>query len=110
MVEAAVMELSDENFEQEVLNCHLPVLVDFWADWCMPCQMVAPAIEAIANEFAGRLKVGRVDVTHNRDVPTKYGVNPLPTILLFQGGEVTKEFVGVKDKHEFEAALRSAIG
>ncbi len=101
MAEGVVVQLSNDSFEQEVVKCHLPVLVDFRADWCMPCDLVSAAIDEIADEYAGRLKVGRVDVDHNRDTAVKYSVNPLPTILLFRGGDVIKEFVGVKEKQDF---------
>lgn len=110
MAVAAIVELSDENFEREVIKSQQPVLVEFRADWCMPCDMIAPAIAELAEEFADCLKFGRIDVESNSEVPTKYSVNPLPTLLLFQGGDVIKEFVGVKEKQELQAALQSVIG
>lgn len=105
----SVLELGDENFDQEVLQSDTPVLVDFWADWCMPCKMLAPTIEELANEFDGRVKVGKVDTDANRDVSVKFEISAIPTILLFKGGEVVRKFVGVTSKQEFVAELEKAV-
>ncbi|MCC7204479.1 MAG: thioredoxin, partial [Phycisphaeraceae bacterium] len=94
MAGGAVMELTDQNFDQEVLQSKVPVLVDFWAEWCMPCRMLAPTIEELANEFGGKIKVGKVDTDNNRDVSIKYNISAIPTVMVFQGGQVVQKFVG----------------
>ncbi|MCC6581425.1 MAG: thioredoxin [Phycisphaeraceae bacterium] len=110
MASSAVLELTDSNFEQEVLQSDKPVLVDFWAEWCMPCRMLAPTIDEIAGEFAGKAKVGKVDTDNNRDVSVKFGINAIPTIILFKDGQVVRKFVGLTQKQEFAAALNKALG
>ena len=89
MASDAVLELTDANFESEVLNADQPVLVDFWAEWCMPCRMLAPTIDELADEFKGKVKVGKVDTDANREITVKYGINAIPTVILFAGGEPT---------------------
>jgi len=110
MASDAVLELTDDNFEQEVLSSDTPVLVDFWAEWCMPCRMLAPTIDELANEFTGRVKVGKVDTDSNRDVSIKFDINAIPTVLLFKDGEVLRKFVGVISKQEFADELEKAAG
>lgn len=110
MASDAVLELTDDNFEQEVLSSDTPVLVDFWAEWCMPCRMLAPTIDELANEFTGRVKVGKVDTDSNRDVSLKFDINAIPTVLLFKDGEVLRKFVGVTPKQEFADELEKAAG
>lgn len=110
MASDAVLELTDDNFEQEVLSSDTPVLVDFWAEWCMPCRMLAPTIDELANEFTGRVKVGKVDTDANRDVSLKFDINAIPTVLLFKDGEVLRKFVGVISKQEFADELEKAAG
>ena len=105
MASESVLELTDDNFETEVLKSEQPVLVDFWAEWCMPCRMLAPMIDELANQYEGRVKVGKVDTDGNRDVSIKFGISAIPTIILFDKGEVVKKFVGVADKQQFEAEL-----
>ncbi len=109
MASDAVLELTDDNFESEVIGSDVPVLVDFWAEWCMPCKMIAPTIDELANEFHGKVKVGKVDTDANRDVSVKFGINAIPTVMLFKGGEVIQKFVGVTPKAEFATALNQAI-
>lgn len=87
-----------ENFETEVLGSDVPVLVDFWATWCMPCRMLAPVIEEIASENEGKIKVGKVNVDENPDLARKYGVMSIPTVLVFKNGELTATSVGVDSK------------
>ena len=105
-----VLELTDDNFDQEVINSDKPVLVDFWAEWCMPCRMLAPTIDELAKEFNGRVKVGKVDTDANRDSAMKFGISAIPTIILFKGGQVVRKFVGVTPKKEFVAELQKAAG
>ncbi|MEE9211634.1 MAG: thioredoxin [Phycisphaeraceae bacterium] len=110
MADDAVLELTDDNFEAEVLKADLPVLVDFWAEWCMPCKMIASTIEELAKEFNGKIKVGKLDTDANRDVSVKFGITAIPTIILFEGGEVVKKFVGVTSKSEFASELQKLAG
>ncbi len=105
MAGKAVQELTDSNFQSEVLNSDKPVLVDFWAEWCMPCKMLGPTIDQIAAEYEGKAKVGKVDTDSNREVSVKYGIQAIPTVLLFKGGEVKKKFVGLTSKDQFKTAL-----
>jgi thioredoxin 1 len=105
MASANVREFTDANFENEVLESDVPVLVDFWAEWCMPCRMLAPTIDKIADAYAGKVKVGKVDTDSNREVAMRYGINAIPTVILFKGGEVAQKFVGLKQEREFKEAL-----
>jgi thioredoxin 1 len=105
-----VHEFTDANFEAEVLQSDKPVLVDFWAEWCMPCKMLAPTIDQIAEQFDGQIKVGKVDTDNNREISFKYGIQAIPTVILFQNGEVAQKFVGLKNKTEFEEALNAVVG
>lgn len=107
MASANIQEFTDANFDAEVLNSPTPVLVDFWAEWCMPCRMLAPTIDKIATEYAGKVKVGKLDTDANRDVSMKYGISAIPTVLLFQGGQVKQKFVGLRKEADFKEALDS---
>jgi len=95
-----VETLSDANWETDVVKSSLPVLVDFWADWCVPCKTLLPTVEAMATQFAGRLKVGKMNVEENPDVPFKYSVTTLPTLLVLKNGMVAEQRIGLisKDK------------
>jgi thioredoxin 1 len=104
-----VVTLTDENFEAEVLQSPTPVLVDFWAEWCMPCRMIAPAIEELAVEYQGKAKVGKVDTDSNRDISLKFGISAIPTVMVFKGGTIVKRFVGVQSKRDIAAALDAAM-
>ena len=105
MASDTVLELTDANFDAEVVNGDQPVLVDFWAGWCMPCRMLAPVIDELAQEYDGKVKVGKVDTDANRDVSMKFGISAIPTIILFNKGEVVKKFVGMTPKDEFKAEM-----
>jgi thioredoxin 1 len=103
-----IKEFTDGNFEQEVLKSTQPVLVDFWAEWCMPCRMLAPTIEKVAKDYAGKVKVGKLDTDANRDVSIKYGINAIPTVILFKDGEIAQRFVGLRQEKEFKEAIDKA--
>ncbi len=105
----ATLEFNDDNFETEVLGSDTPVLVDYWAEWCMPCKMLAPVIEKLADEYQGKAKVGKVDTDANRNVTIQYGINAIPTVILFKGGEVLKKFVGMTNEAELKEALDEAV-
>ena len=94
------LKLNSENFEKEVLNSEQPVLVDFYADWCGPCKMMAPVIEEIAEKLHGKAKVGKVNVDENQELAMKYEVMSIPTIIIYKNGTEVKRFVGVRDKNE----------
>jgi len=104
-----VMEFSDANFQSEVLNSDIPVLVDFWAEWCGPCRALAPTVEAVAEGFVGKLKVGKVDVDSNPSVAGQFGIRSIPTILLFKGGENVAQLIGNVSKNAIDDMVSSAI-
>ena len=91
---------TDSNFEQEVLKSSVPVLVDFWAAWCVPCKMIAPTLEELGAEFAGRARIAKVNVDENKSTAGRYGIRGIPTLLLFKGGEVKEQLVGVHPRQE----------
>jgi thioredoxin 1 len=93
-----VQQFTDQNFEAEVLKSDKPVLVDFWAEWCAPCRMMAPAVEAVAVEFADRAKVGKLNVDENQSSAGRYNIRGIPTLLLFKNGEIEEQSVGVTSK------------
>lgn len=103
-----VTEFTDQNFEQEVLKSPVPVLVDFWAEWCMPCRMLAPTIEKLAKDYAGKVKVGKVDTDANRDTALKFSISNIPTVILFKDGQAAQRFVGLRPERDFKEALDSA--
>ena len=100
-----VLEFTNDNFDADVLQSDVPVLVDFWAEWCQPCRMLAPTIQDLARQYQGKVKIGKLDTDANQDVAVRYGITAIPTILLFRKGEVVKKFVGLTPKRQFEAAL-----
>ena len=89
---------TDQNFESEVLKSDKPVLVDFWAEWCGPCRLMAPAVEALAEEYASRAKVGKLNVDENQSVTARYQIRGIPTLLVFKNGEIQEQYVGVTSK------------
>ena len=104
-----VIEFNDQNFDSEVLESKTPVLVDFWAVWCGPCKAIAPLIEEIANDFNGKVSVGKVDVDNNNQVAMKYGIRSIPTLLLFNNGEVVDQVIGNVGKESIESMLSKAL-
>ena len=109
MASESVLELTDGNFDEEVIQSDVPVLVDFWAEWCMPCKMIAPTVEELATEYAGKVKVGKMDTDSNRETGLKFGISAIPTLMLFKGGEVVKKFVGLQQKADLQAAFDEAL-
>ena len=104
-----VLEFSDANFQSEVLESQEPVLVDFWAPWCGPCKMLAPTIEELADEYAGKVRIGKINTDENPNTATTHGISAIPTVKLFRDGREVKTFVGVTPKDKFAAELDSHI-
>ncbi|MTI89685.1 MAG: thioredoxin [Balneolaceae bacterium] len=103
------IEFTDSNFEEEVLNSDDPVLVDFWAEWCGPCRMIGPVVEELAGEYAGKAKVGKVNVDNNPEISVKYGIRSIPALLIFKGGEVVDQIVGAVPKSQLTKQLDAQV-
>jgi len=106
---ANVIQFDTNNFKAEVVDSDVPVLVDFWAPWCGPCKMIGPVIEELAGDFAGKAKVGKVNVDNNQDLASQFGIRGIPTVMLFKGGEAVQSFVGVRPKEDLAAAITAAL-
>ena len=104
-----LIEFTDDNFDTEVLKSHLPVLVDFWAEWCGPCKMITPIVEEIAGDYAGKVKVGKVNVDFNNQVAMQYGIRSIPSLLVFKGGAVANQIVGAVPKNDITKILDEVI-
>jgi thioredoxin 1 len=104
-----VMAFDGANFDAEVVNSDVPVLVDFWAPWCGPCKMIGPIIEELAAEFGDKVKIGKVNVDDNQELAGKFGIRGIPTVMLFKGGEVANSFVGLRPKEDLAQALNDAL-
>jgi thioredoxin 1 len=104
-----VMTFTDANFDREVLQSDIPVLVDFWATWCAPCKAIAPLIDAVADDYSGKVKVGKVNVDDNPATPGKYGVRGIPTLILFKGGAIVDQVVGAVPKSQLDALIAKAL-
>ena len=104
-----VLEFTDGNFQSDVLESSEPVLVDFWAPWCGPCKMIAPTIEELAGEYAGKVRVGKVNTDENPQTATAHQISAIPTVMLFKNGEVVERFVGLTPKDKFTAAIDAQV-
>lgn len=105
-----VLELTDETFEQEVLQADVPALVDFWAEWCMPCKMIAPVVEELAADYGGRVKFCKVDTDSCQQTAMKLGIRAIPTLMVFHGGRLVKQFIGLQQKSDLKSALDELLG
>jgi len=104
-----VLEVTDSNFEEQILNAEVPALLDFWAEWCYPCKMLGPTIDELADDYTGRLKVGKVDTDANREISLKYGISAIPTVILLKGGEVVRKFVGLQQKADLKEVIDEVL-
>ncbi len=104
-----IITLTDQNFENEVKASQIPILVDFWAEWCAPCRMVAPVLDELAEEFDGKVKIGKLNVDQNRSVAAQYGVMSIPTLILFKNGELVEQMVGAQPKENLQKVIQSAL-
>lgn len=109
MASENVLEFGDANFQKEVLESDKPVLVDFWASWCMPCKAIAPSVEELAKSYAGKVKVGKLNIDDHQGTPQNYGIRSIPTLLVFKGGKVVDQIVGAVPKGKIEEAIRKAL-
>ncbi len=106
---SAEVTLTAENFKQEVLESEIPVLVDFWAEWCMPCKMIGPALAQIAETYKGKIKVGKLNVDDQSDIASQYGIISIPTLIVFAKGQVFRQKVGAMPRHEIEKLFKDLI-
>ncbi len=104
-----IIAVTDENFEDEVLNSDRPVLVDYWAEWCGPCKMIAPVLKEIAEEYGDKIKIGKLNIDENQNTPPKYGIRGIPTLMIFKDGNVEAQKVGAVSKSQLAAFIDSTI-
>ncbi len=106
---SAEIVFTEANFETEVISSAVPVLVDFWAEWCGPCRQLSPVIDELAAEFAGKVKVGKLNVDQNSAIAERYGIRGIPTLIIFKNGDILEQIVGVQSKEAIKAAMTKAL-
>lgn len=104
-----IINVTDSNFEQEVLSSEIPVLLDYWAEWCGPCKMIAPILNDIANEYSGKIKIAKINIDENPSTPAKFGVRGIPTLMIFKSGSIEATKVGAMSKSQLSAFIDSTI-
>ncbi|MDI6784828.1 MAG: thioredoxin [bacterium] len=105
----ATVEITDANFESEVIKSAVPVLLDFWAEWCGPCRMIAPIIEKLATEYAGKVKIGKFNVETNPNIPSKFGIHSIPTLIAFKNGQQVDRLIGAASEKELKKKLDALL-
>lgn len=103
------VQFTDANFDEQVLEADTPVLVDFWAEWCGPCKALTPVINELADAYVGKLRVGKVDTDANREISVRFSISAIPTVMLFNKGEIVEKFVGLRSRKDFEVVLNRVI-
>jgi len=106
---ADLLQVTDGNFDEEIIKADIPAMVDFWAEWCGPCKMVGPTVEALAKEYEGKVKIAKMNVDENRETPAKFGIRNIPTLILFKNGEVAQTIVGAHPKSYLEEELKKLL-
>lgn len=109
MVAGNIVTIDEQNFGQEVTSSTTPVMLDFWAPWCGPCKMIAPSLNELADEYKGRVKIGKVNVDENQNLAVKFGISGIPAVFMVKGGEVIDQVVGARSKKDFKAMIDRAI-
>jgi len=106
---AELQDVTDQNFDQEVLQSELPTIIDFWAEWCAPCRAIAPIVKDLASQYDGKVKVVKMNIDENPGTPGKYGVRAIPTVLAFKGGTVVEQITGARPKSAFEEMVQKLV-
>ena len=106
---ADVLQVTDENFDEEIINSGMPAMVDFWAEWCGPCKMVGPVVKELAQEYKGKIKIAQMDVDQSKETPAKFGIRSIPTLIFFKGGEVANTIVGAYPKSHLDEELKKLL-
>jgi thioredoxin 1 len=109
MASPNTLEVTDNNFDSDVLKSEVPVLVDFWAVWCAPCRAIAPHVEALATQYEGKIRVGKMDIDANPQIPSQYEIRSIPTLLMFKGGQVVGQVVGAVPRAKIEDLVKKAL-
>jgi thioredoxin 1 len=109
MASPQIVTLTQDNFDKEVLQSTAPVLVDFWAEWCGPCKMIAPVLDELADEYTGKIKIGKINIDEHQGLAAQFGVRAIPTLLIFKAGKVAEQMVGAKSKRDLKASLDRAV-
>jgi len=106
---ADLLHVTDGNFDEEIVKADIPAMVDFWAEWCGPCKMVGPTVEALAKEYEGKIKIAKMNVDENRETPARFGIRNIPTLILFKDGEVAQTIIGAQTKSHLEEELKKLL-